>query len=184
MAGVLPAVTASFTPAAGAVGTHKLDHVAVAVRDVEHALGLYVDALGAEFVLGGDNDETGNRVVHLALGGFKVELLQPLVPDNLLARTIERRGEGFHHVTFVVDDVAEAINALGEAGVATTGTDLDNPIWRETFVRPRDASGALLQLVATTRDWSSPVDGIGVDDVLAGRVVFEQAWPCWRHTPR
>lgn len=170
----------SFVSAVGAAGVGRIDHVAVAVRDAEKALALYVDALGATFVLGGDNDETGNRIIHLAMGGFKVELLQPLVPDNLLARTIDRRGEGFHHVTFVVDDVAHSVRALDEAGVATTGTDLGNPIWRETFVHPRDAGGALLQLVSTTRDWSGPVDGIRVDDVLAGRVVFQHAWPCWR----
>jgi methylmalonyl-CoA/ethylmalonyl-CoA epimerase len=158
----------------------RLDHVAVAVRDAERAVELYVDALGGRFILGGDNDETGNRIIHLALGGFKVELMQPLRPDSALARSIDKRGEGFHHATMVVDDLEQTVETLGGAGIEVVGTDLSNPTWRETFVRPRDSGGALLQLVTTDRDWSKPVDGIALDDVLAGRVGFQDAWPCWR----
>lgn len=164
----------------GLVGVNRLDHVAVAVRDAQQAVDLYVGALGAEFVMGGDNDETGNRILHFRLGGFKLEVMQPLRPDALLAPFVENRGEGFHHLTFVVDDLPAAIDALDRAGLATTGTDLTNPIWRETFIRPRDAGGALVQLVTTTRDWSHTVDAIALDDVLAGRVHFREAWPCWR----
>lgn len=164
----------------GPAGVQRLDHIAVAVEDARRALDLYIDQLGARFVLGGDNDETGNRIIHLSLGGFKVEVMQPLRPESLLARTISRRGEGFHHVTFLVDDLESTIDVISGAGREVTGTDLANPVWRETFIRPRDASGALVQLVQTTRDWSRPVDGIGLADVLAGRVVFTDAWPCWR----
>ncbi|NYE35844.1 catechol 2,3-dioxygenase-like lactoylglutathione lyase family enzyme [Nocardioides cavernae] len=149
------------------------------MRDVEPALGLYCDALGARFVLGGDNHQTGNRIVHLALGGFKVELMQPLRADSLLARFIDRRGEGFHHVTMVVDELARTVGCLDAAGLGLVGTDLTNPVWREAFVPPRAAGGALVQLVETDRDWSRTVDGIALDDVLAGRVEFRDAWPCW-----
>jgi methylmalonyl-CoA/ethylmalonyl-CoA epimerase len=162
----------------------RFDHVAVAVRDIRKALDLYVGLLGARFVLGGDNDETGNRIIHLTLGGFKVELMQPLRPDTVLARTIDRRGEGFHHITMVVGDLQETVDSFEAAAIELVGTDLTNSTWRETFVRPRDAGGALLQLVTTDRDWSRPVDGIQVDDVLAGRVAFEDAWPCWRRRTR
>ncbi len=106
--------------------------------------------------------------------------MQPLRPDSVLARSIDKRGEGFHHATMVVDDLEETVQTLEAAGVDVVGTDLSNRTWRETFVRPRDAGGALLQLVTTDRDWSGPVDRIGLDDVLAGRVGFQHAWPCWR----
>ncbi|MFF5986479.1 VOC family protein [Prauserella flavalba] len=163
-------------------GVRRLDHVAVAVRDAETALALYAGVLGGRFVLGGDNDETGTRIIHLRLGGFKLELMQPLREDSLLARTIERRGEGFHHVTFVVGDVARTVDVVEAAGFETVGTELGNPTWRETFLRPRQ-TGGLVQLVDTDRDWSGPVDGITLDDVLAGRAGFDGAWPCWKATP-
>lgn len=166
--------------AASLAGVRRLDHVAVAVYDLAPALRLYVDRLGARFVLGADNDETGMRIIHLQLGGFKLELMQPLSEDTLLARHLAKRGEGFHHLTFVVEDMATAIDALAEHGITTIGTDLDNPAWAETFVRPADAGGVPVQLVTTDRDWSQPVDGIELDDVLAGRAVFEEAWPCRR----
>lgn len=165
---------------AGPLGLRRIDHVAVGVRDAAAATGLYIDRLGGRFVAGGDNDDTGNRIVHVALGGFKIEILQPLRPDCLLARTIDRRGEGIHHVTFLVEDLDAAVEALDEGGVPVVGTDLSNPVWRETFIRPVVAGGALIQLVTTTKDWSRPIDGIRLKDVLAGRVAFRDAWPCWR----
>lgn len=162
------------------LGLTKVDHVALAVRDLERALELYVGVLGGRFVLGGDNDETGNRVVHVALGGFKLELLSPLRSGTLLDRTLEARGEGMHHITAVVADLPRAITALTEHGIEVTGTDLSNPIWCETFVRPRHNNGLLMQLVTTTREWGLPVDGIGLEEVLAGDVTFRHAWPCRR----
>ncbi|ASR37669.1 hypothetical protein BAY61_24680 [Prauserella marina] len=163
-------------------GVRTLDHVAIAVWDARAALALFADVLGGRFVVGGDNDDTGNRIVHLTLGGFKIELMQPLRDDNLLAKTIERRGEGFHHVTFVVHDVAHTVDAVEAAGWETVGTDLANPTWRETFLRPR-RTGGLIQLVDTDRDWSGPVDGMTLADVLAGRVGLVDAWPCWKVSP-
>lgn len=164
----------------GSGPVRRFDHVAVAVRDAEAALDLYVGLLGGRFVLGGDNDETGIRIIHLTLGGFKLELMQPLRPDSLLSAFIERRGEGFHHVTMVVGDLLATVDTLEAAGIQTVGIDLSNLAWREVFVRPRDAGGALVQVVTTDQDWSRPVDGIGLEDVLSGRVQFRDAWPCWR----
>lgn len=166
-------------PQAATSQVRRFDHVAVAVRDARPSLDLYLGVFGGKFVLGGDNHDTGNRVIHLSLGGFKLEILQPLRADSHLAATIDKRGEGFHHVTLVVDDLPETMHAVEAAGLGLTGTDLTNPIWQETFLRPRDASGALVQLVSTDRDWSRPVDGIELEDVLAGRVGFQDAWPCW-----
>lgn len=161
----------------GAVEIRRLDHVGIAVRDLQEACRLYVDVLGGRFVLGADNDDAGMRVVQLSLGGSKVELLSPLRDDSLLAASIARRGEGLHHVTFVVDDVLHTVDELATRGVATVGTDVGTPAWCETFVRPEEAGGALLQLVSTDRDWSEPVDGITLDDVLGGQAVFEGAIP-------
>ena len=163
----------------GASGVRTIDHVAVAVRDLSRALELFGGVLGGTFITGGDNDETGIRIVHLALGGFKVELMSPLREDSLLARTMETRGEGLHHVTFMVDNVEAATVAARDAGFHTTEPLTDSLNWQEVFVRPTSA-GALVQYVKSPRDWSAPVDGITVDDVLAGRAVFRDSVPCLR----
>lgn len=158
----------------------RLDHVGLAVKDAAAAAHLFIDVLGGNFVLGGDNDQTHNRVIQISLGGSKVELLQPLDEASALCRFLEKHGEGFHHVTFAVDDLAVAIEACVEASLPVTGTDLSNPTWRETFLSPRTTGGTLLQLVSTDRSWATDVDGIGLSDVLTGAIAFQNAWPSRR----
>jgi methylmalonyl-CoA/ethylmalonyl-CoA epimerase len=130
-----------------------VDHVAIAVPSIEHAIPLFRDALGGEFLCGGDNDETGIRLVHLRLPGLKLELMQPLRPDSFLQRHLEKRGPGLHHLTFLVDDVALTV-------------------------------GAMLQFVETTRRWDVPAPNCTLDDVLAGRVVWQDYGPCLREEAR
>jgi methylmalonyl-CoA/ethylmalonyl-CoA epimerase len=160
----------------------KVDHVAVSVPDLAEGARLFQDTLGGRFVTGGDNDDTGIRLVHFAFAGFKVELLQPLRDDSLLARTIRRKGTGFHHLTFVVDDVPATETVLERGGYPTTGTDVGNPKWCETFVRPTASFGALLQFASSTLDQDWSAEEFGLADVLAGRVVWHDTVACLRET--
>src|SRR4051794_4576163 len=114
----------------------KVDHVAIAVEDMAAAMPLFRDALGGRFISGGDNDDTGIRLMHLMLPGFKLELLAPLRDDSILAHSLERRGPGFHHMTFFVDDVEATVDALEGDGFSVTGTDLASQNWSETFLKP------------------------------------------------
>lgn len=78
-----------------------------------------------------------------------------------------------HHLTLLFADVEVALERLSARGYAVVDTDLSRPQWREAFVRPRSGCGTLLQIVDSTQRWDVPGDpDIGVDDVLAGRVVF------------
>lgn len=158
----------------------RVDHVAIAVPDIAATLPLFRDALGGRFISGGDNDDTGIRLLHLMLPGFKLELLQPLRDDSVLARSLERRGSGFHHMTFFVDDVLATIDALEVDGFTTTGTDVSSRAWSETFISPSNSFGALLQFVSTTREWSLPARDYALEDVLAGRVVWRDYVACMR----
>lgn len=157
-----------------------VDHVAIAVPSIAETVPLFCDALGGQFLSGGDNDDTGIRLVHLRLPGFKLELMQPLRRDSFLQRHLDQRGPGFHHMTFFVDDLRGTVTDLGEAGFPTTGVDVSAPAWKETFLSPRSAFGALLQFVETTRPWGEPEPGITLDDVLDGRVVWRDFVPCLR----
>jgi methylmalonyl-CoA epimerase len=162
----------------------KVDHVAIAVHDIAQAVPLFGDALGGRFLTGGDDDGTGMRLVHLALDGLKLELLQPLRPDAPLQAYLDSRGPGFHHLTFFVDDLPSTITDLESAGFAMRGVDLASPHWREAFVHPKSSSGALLQIAETDRNWDEPAAGITLDDVLAGRVVWRDLLPCLRNPIR
>jgi methylmalonyl-CoA/ethylmalonyl-CoA epimerase len=158
----------------------KVDHVAIALESIADSVPLFVDALGAQFLTGGDNDETGIRLVHLQFPGMKLELMQPLRDDSILSQSLAAQGPGFHHMTFFVDDVARTVDALEADGLPTTGTDLSRETWMETFIRPRSSFGALLQFVSSTRTWGVPIEDFTLDDVLAGDVVWRDHLACLR----
>ncbi|MHC1560990.1 VOC family protein [Actinomycetospora sp. C-140] len=165
------ATTAAIPPEAGVL---RMDHVAVAVRDLREGVALFATALGGRFLFGGDDDRQGIRVAQFALpGGMKIELISPLRDDAGVARFLERRGPGVHHLTLLVADVEVAVARLTGLGYEVVDVGLASPYWREAYVRPRSGCGTLLQLADTTIRWDTPAaSGITLDDVLAGRVVF------------
>lgn len=157
-----------------------VDHVAIVVPSIADTVPLFCDGLGAEFLSGGDNDETGIRLVHLRLPGFKLELMQPLRPGSLLQRHLDERGPGFHHMTFFVDHLRTTVAHLERIGLPVTATDFSAKAWQEAFLSPRSTFGALFQFVETTRRWDERETHITLDDVLEGRVVWRQHIPCLR----
>ena len=72
----------------------------------------------------------------------------------------------------LVPDLDEAIADLEAAGFETTGTDRSRSWWMETYIRPKSGFGALIQLVETAERWDVPVEGLTIDDVLAGRAIW------------
>jgi methylmalonyl-CoA/ethylmalonyl-CoA epimerase len=131
----------------------QLDHVAVAVRSIRAAVPLFRDALGGEYVMGGDSDggdlDGGWRWVQFRFPGGKVELLEPL-GEGFLSRFLERRGEGLHHVTFKTDDIEAAIAHVEGLGYELVDVNLENPRWQEAFLRPSKAHGTLIQLAQSS----------------------------------
>lgn len=158
----------------------KIDHVAIATTDMPGAVSLFAGVLGASLIAGGDNDLTGIRLMHLSCGGFKIELMQPLRDDSLITARLAKYGPGFHHLTFMVDDLPQTIEDLTAAGVATVGTSLASPHWRESFLAPHQTFGTLLQIVDTTRCWDVPATSYSIEDVLGGRVVWNDYVDCLR----
>ena len=162
----------------------KFDHVAIAVHDLAEAVPLYHGVLGGELIAGGDDEGLRLRTLQLRFApGTKVELMQPLDRGSYLATYLDKHGQGFHHMTCIVDDVSEAVARLEAAGFETVDTDLSSkPSWQETFVRPKSAFGTLLQLARTELEWGRPlVPGATVDDVVAGRLVWNGARPHFRN---
>ena len=146
----------------------KMDHVAIATWDVTSAVGLFTNILGGTFVDGGD-DPAGFRWLQFQLPGGKVELLEPLNREGFLYRFLTKRGEGLHHVTFYVADIAEAIKKLRSAGYEPVDVNVQSEHWKEAFLHPRDTSGVLIQIAET----DVPEGGYGtlrpLDEFLADR---------------
>lgn len=129
----------------------RLDHVAVAVNEIKPALGLFRDALGGEYLMGGDEGGTWRWLQLRYPGGGKVELLEPL-GDGFLRGFLSKRGEGLHHVTFKTDDIRAAITQITSLGYELTDMNLDNPGWKEAFFRPSKSHGVLIQVAQSAAD--------------------------------
>ena len=129
----------------------RLDHVAIAVRDMHSAIGLWTRTLGARFMFAGDRPDQGFRWAQFALpAGGKIELVTATDPNGFVARFIERRGEGVHHVTLKVDLIENAIRRLEGHGIPLFNVHVEDERWKEAFIHPRDANGTLVQLAQSS----------------------------------
>lgn len=120
---------------------------------------LLTDVLGASFVVGGDHPDVGYRWLQFALPGGMIEVIEPLTRDGFLYRFLTRRGEGLHHITLRVRDLAGAVPTLAAAGFTPVDVDLAHESWKEAFLSPRDTGGVLIQLAETHEgdDYQGPV---------------------------
>ena len=101
-------------------GVQRIDHIAIAVRDIEAALRFYRDTLGIAPSLITDVPTEGVRIAFLPMGGpngSKIELIQPLDPANSIGRFIDKHGEGQHHICLAVADIDATLAGLQAAGV-------------------------------------------------------------------
>lgn len=132
-------------------GVRRIDHVAIVVRDLEAALRFYRDTLGISPSRVLDFPQEGVKIAFLPMGGprgSEIELLQPTDPETGVARFLEKRGEGLHHICLEVPDIARALDELRAEGRAVLDTaPRPTAEGRGIFIHPRDTSGVLLELV-------------------------------------
>jgi len=128
----------------------KIHHVAIAVRDLDDALGFYRDALGIEVSERREVPAEGVEIAFLPAGESELELLQPLDPANSIGRFMEKRGEGIHHVCVLVDDIEAAVARVTAEG-ARMATEIRGHAdgTRYAFVHPKSTHGVLLELYQT-----------------------------------
>jgi methylmalonyl-CoA/ethylmalonyl-CoA epimerase len=147
-----PDVTGESVTAAG-IGLLRIDHVGVAVADLDEAIAFYERVFGMRCVHIETNEEQGVREAMLSVGptpdGGCVQLLAPLSPSSTIAKFLDRNGPGVQQVAYTVADVDAACAALRDRGVrllydaprrGTAGS-------RINFVHPKDAGGVLVELV-------------------------------------
>jgi methylmalonyl-CoA/ethylmalonyl-CoA epimerase len=127
----------------------EIDHVGIAVADLESAVELYRRTLGLEPAHRERVESQGVEEVLFAVGASYIQLLGALGPDTPVGRFLERRGPGVHHVGYRVDDVEQALARLKADGVSLID-ETPRPGSRSTtiaFVHPRAMGGVLVELV-------------------------------------
>ncbi len=128
---------------------YNLDHVAVAVADLDSAIADHRRLFGVEPLYREVVEDQGVEEAMLPLGGSFVQLLAPLDPDTPVGRFLAKRGEGLHHIAYAVADIEAALSHL-EAEGAVLVDELPRPGGRGAriaFVHPRTFSGTLIELV-------------------------------------
>ena len=133
------------------VGLLRVDHVGIAVADLDEAIAYYDRSFGMRCVHQETNEEQGVREAMLAVGDgdTRIQLLAPLTPDSTIAKFIGRSGPGLQQLAFRVDDVEAVSATLRERGLrllydAPKRGTADS---RVNFVHPKDAGGVLVELV-------------------------------------
>ena len=131
-----------------------IDHVGLAVRDLDEAIAFYGRTFGLPLLHEETNEEQGVREAMLGIGDSCIQLLAPLRPDSPIGKFLERNGEGIQQVAFRVVDVEVAGQRLRDAGLrllydtpkrGTAGS-------RVNFVHPKDCGGVLVELVEPASD--------------------------------
>ncbi len=126
-----------------------LDHVGVAVEDIEAALAVYRDALGMPLVHRETVSEQGVDAALLDVGDSHIELLQPLGPETTVGKFLARKGPGLHHVAYRVASVQDTLDALTAAGVRLIDEQPRTGIRgsQVAFIHPSCTGGVLTEIV-------------------------------------
>jgi len=126
----------------------KIDHLGIAVKDLDKTLSFYEDKLGLEKTAVETVADQGAKIAFLKIGESKIELLEALDEDGPIARHIAKRGEGIHHLALGVDNIEEKVSDMKEQGVRFIGEEptpgAEN--MKIIFIHPKSSDGVLMEL--------------------------------------
>jgi methylmalonyl-CoA/ethylmalonyl-CoA epimerase len=126
----------------------RINHIAILVDDLDSSLEFWRDALGLELAQVQDNPGEQAMIAFLPTGDSEIELVEPTTDSSGLARYLEKRGPGMHHICLEVDDIAAMLDRLREKGVQLineqpkTGADGR----KYAFIHPKSAHGVMVEL--------------------------------------
>ncbi|UCG40496.1 MAG: methylmalonyl-CoA epimerase [Acidimicrobiia bacterium] len=128
---------------------YNLDHVAIAVHDLDAALAEYERLYGVTALHRERVEEQGVEEAMVAVGGSFIQLLQPLSPETPVGRFLDQRGEGLHHIALAVDDIEAALEHLRAEGARLIDEQprIGGRGARIAFVHPKETTGTLIELV-------------------------------------
>ncbi len=127
----------------------KLDHIGIAVKDLDQAMKLYREAFGIEPSLVYESAYTKAKIAFFTVGESRIELIQPVNPESVMAKFLEKRGEGIHHVSLKVKDIDASLVALEAKGIGLIDKEArrvrDNE--KVAFLSPKSTNGVLMELI-------------------------------------
>lgn len=127
----------------------RIDHIGVAVEDIDAAIELYRDGFGMELAHRETVESQGVEAVLLDVGDGHVELLAPLGPETPVGKYMAKNGAGLHHVAYAVDDIDAALEKIAAAGIQLIDSEPRVGIRdsRVAFLHPRSTGGVLTEIV-------------------------------------
>lgn len=132
----------------------RIEHIGIAVKDLEQAEALYAKLLGAPSYKRESVESEGVITSFFQVGPNKIELLESTRPDGPIAKAIEKRGEGIHHIAYEVADIRAEMARLKAEGFTLLNEEpkrgADNKL--VCFVHPKSAGGVLVELCQEIRD--------------------------------
>ncbi len=127
----------------------RIDHIGVAVEDLDAAIALYETSFEMALAHRETVESQGVEAVLLDIGDGHVELLRPLAADTAVGKFIDRKGPGLHHVAYAVDDIDATLTSLRDAGIGLIDAVARVGIRdsRVAFLHPRSTGGVLTEIV-------------------------------------
>lgn len=125
----------------------QISHLGMAVKNLEEAREFYRSVLKLESsdpIIGGDGTL---RVSMVKVGEVSIELIEPIGNEGVMAKFLEKRGEGFHHICYDVDDVSAAVESLKASGMEILGEPKPGAEGLSVFLHPRGTHGVLVEFV-------------------------------------
>ncbi|MHB8089214.1 MAG: methylmalonyl-CoA epimerase [Anaerolineaceae bacterium] len=130
----------------------KVNHIAVAVPDIEEALKFWRDAMGIDVHHVEDVPSQKSKVAFLPVGDTEVELVQPTSDDSGVAKFVAEKGGGMHHLCFEVDDCAAIMAELKAKGIRLLSEEPNVlPGRKMAFIHPKSTGGVLVELYEITK---------------------------------
>jgi methylmalonyl-CoA/ethylmalonyl-CoA epimerase len=126
----------------------KINHIAILVDDMEATLAFWRDAIGLELTHFEDVPAENAQIAFLPTGDSEIELVRPTTDDSGLARYLEKRGPGMHHICLEVDDIEGMLRQLKGAGIELINEQprIGSDRRKYAFVHPKSAFGVMIEL--------------------------------------
>ncbi len=130
------------------MSVEKIDHIGIAVEIIENSLRFYKDILGLEYEGSEEVAEQKVRIAFLKIGESKIELVEPTSDDSPIAKFLEKRGSGIHHIAITVDNIEAALARHLEAGARLIDEKprIGAHNMRIAFIHPKASGGVLFEL--------------------------------------